>query len=202
MGQFYFGLNNLFSRQSFYNDWAISFFNASFTTYALIFYATFEKDINSRSEEKMIPETFLYFFGKENLGFRKFNFIGSICTALVESFFIYFFIYFLEANTLLFSSFRSSNYEIISTLNYAVIIFQVQIKICLNTQNYNIIVILGYLIFGIGIYISYAATGHMTRSLSFYETGEIIWMNYFYYTVLIFLILVLFLINFLVFQIR
>lgn len=202
MCQFYFGFTNLFSRQSLFNDWAISFFNSAFTGYSLLFYGVFEKDIKTSFNDSLLPQTFLYFFGQRNLGFNKYNFFGAIVIAFSESAFIFLFIYFLDMQTDIFSFYRENNYEMVSTLVYATIIFQIQFKLCIYTKNYSILMILGYAVLGFGVYLAYIMTGHLVHSLSFYMTGKMIWLNPNFYLVLFLINASLFFTNFLFLQVR
>lgn len=199
---FYFGFQSLFSRQSFFNDWGLVLFNSLFTGYVLIFYVIMEIDLRPRACENLRPETYLYHVGQRNSSFNRFSFLGTIFAAVLESLFVYLFVYFLDKTTNTFSHFHESSFELMSTLVYAVVILHLQMVVCMHTRSYNWVVMVGYLLCGVGLYICYAAVGHMIWGFSFYETGQIIWMNLSFYLALFFLCLALFLKAFFVVQLR
>lgn len=52
LGQFFYAFFNQFSRQSLYNDWLITFFNMTFTTFGIGVFALLEQDVRSRPCEE------------------------------------------------------------------------------------------------------------------------------------------------------
>ena len=125
LGQFFFAFYNHFSRQSLYNDWLITFFNMTFTTFGIGLYALLEQDIRSRPSEKLLADTFLYFFGQKNFGFNRLNFAGWMFSAFAESSFIFFMIKLFDVSSVTFSSFRENNYELVSTAIYTIVLIQI-----------------------------------------------------------------------------
>lgn len=202
LGQFYFSFMNLFSRQSLYQDWLISFFNMVFTTYGLALFSLFEQDLQSRKSEKLIPDTFLYFFGQKNLGFNRLNFLGWIFSAFLESVYIFFFVRVIDIYSNTFSRFRESHYELVSMIIYSVIIIQIQIKLFMYTNHMTLLIILGYLVTTIGFYILYILFFDRLIAFSYFRTLKIIWTNPNFYLVVFLIITTLFIFNFTKHQIR
>lgn len=202
LGQFFFAFMCNFSRQSLYQDWLISFFNMVFTTYALALYSLFEQDLQSRDWEKLLPETFLYFFGQRNLGFNAFNFLGWIISAVLESGFIFLFVRLLDKHSNTFSGFRESHYELVSMVIYIVIILHIQIKLFLHTSHLLCVILAGYFVTSLGFFLMYLFAFDRLMAFSYFRTLRIIWLNKNFYLVVFFLLTSLFLMNFTKQQIR
>lgn len=202
LGQFFYAFFNQFSRQSLYNDWLITFFNMTFTTFGIGVFALLEQDVRSRPCEELRADTFLYFFGQRNLGFNRMNFAGWMLSAFCESCFVFFGVYLVDVTATTFGAFQESNYELVSTLIYTVVILQIMIKLFLYTRHLTALLIGVYIVTGLVFFVLYIVFGDMQFGMTYFRTLRIIWGNPVYYLVLLFFVVSLFSFNFGMVQLR
>ena len=200
--QFFFAFTCSFSRQSFYDDWVITFFNMLFTSTSIVIFSLIEHDLVSRKHERLKGDIYLYFFGKNNFGFNKFTFLGWISAAVVESVFIFLFLMGLDFSATSLLGFRTTDYEFLVIIVTTVIIFQIQIKLYLYTRNMTAVLFFCYLFFGFVSYITYCIITDYIFGFSYYRTIEIVWASPSFYVLLAFILMVLFMFNLFVLQFR
>ena len=202
LGQFFYAFFNHYSRQSLYNDWLITFFNMTFTTFGIGLFALFEQDIPSKKSENLVPDSFLYFFGQKNYGFNQLNFAGWMFSATFESLFIFFWIKLIDMTSVTFSTFRCNNYELVSTLIYTIVLVQIMVKLFLYTRHLTFILFSLYIITGLLFFLLYVSIGDVQFGMTYFRTLRIIWNNPLFYLNLLFFVITLFALNFAMVQLR
>lgn len=200
--QFYFAFTCSFSRKSFYDDWVITFFNMLFTSTSIVIFSLIERDLVSRPQERLQGDIYLYFFGKHNFGFNKFTFLGWIFAAVFESAFIFIFLIALDFSVTSMLGFRVTDFEFFVILITTAVVFQIQIKLFLYTRNLTFVLFVCYVVFGFFTYVLYCIATDFMFGFSYYRTIEIVWSSPSFYVLLIFILSVLFLINFFFLQVR
>ncbi|KAL9647568.1 hypothetical protein ABK040_006924 [Willaertia magna] len=135
--QFYFIFFNAFSGTSLYENMSLAAFNVIFASLPIIGYALYDKDVN---DEHSIAYPELYTYGQTNHFFNLRKLLLWILNAIWHSLIIFFIpmgIYAFTNNTLLFGI--PASMDEIGTLVYTCVILTVNMKLALETTNWNIV---------------------------------------------------------------
>lgn len=161
------------SGQSFWSSWPITLFNLIFTFFPVVLRAVFEVDLNIKSNKQTFKQISqgkhqnqllysffpkMYFIGQNNTLFTKLKFFHwftlGICQGVI-CFIVTMYSLGTAFDTSGYSSYQSG-FQFVEISAYTSVIIIVTLKIAINIKQWNVILILGFLIPSLGAYVGYS----------------------------------------------
>lgn len=159
------------SGQSFWSSWPITLFNLLFTFFPVVMRAVFEVDLEITSDKKTFKEISqgkhqnqllysyypkMYFIGQKNTLFTKLTFFHWFTLGISQGvicFIVTLYSLGTPYDTSGFSSYQSS-FSFVEISAYTSVIIIVTMKIAINIKQWNLILVIGFII-SLGGYVGY-----------------------------------------------
>jgi len=196
--QFAYSFYNLASGQSFWLSWSITFYNMIFTLFPVVIRAVFEIDLDITSDKQTFHELSqgvhakqtlysyypkMYYVGQKNKLFTNFIFFswfllgfcqGVICLILT--------LYSIgDQNDTSGENSYNIGFYLVEISAYTSVIIVVTIKLAINVKHWTVILVLGFLIPSIAVYIAFTfVMGALEDSVTYDSMPDLLSMPTFY----------------------
>eukprot|EP00826_Nyctotherus_ovalis_P004058 TRINITY_DN1083_c0_g3_i2.p1 TRINITY_DN1083_c0_g3~~TRINITY_DN1083_c0_g3_i2.p1 ORF type:complete len:518 (+),score=176.62 TRINITY_DN1083_c0_g3_i2:25-1554(+) len=184
MPQFFYAFFSFFSGQSFYDDWYIVCYNLVFTSIPLGLKALFEIDIH-HIKDNLLPLNrvypYLYYQGQGNQIFNTKTMIFYLVYGLFHSCITFFLPLAFVWNTIITEDGKTPDYCIFNLISMTTTVIVVTLKLFNYERFFNWVNLLGFAIFGFGLYILIQWISQFSSIFKVYRSIKTLYSSPIYY---------------------
>ena len=184
MPKFYYAFFCFYSGQSLYDDWYIVAYNLAFTSIPLLLKALFETDVH-HIQDGFLPLNrvypYLYYQGQGNQIFNTKNFLFYFIYGLFHSCITFFLPLAFVWNTIITKDGKTPDYCIFGVMSTTTTVIVVTLKLFNYERIFNWINIIGFIIFGFGLYIMVQWISQYSTIFKVYKSIKTLYSSPIYY---------------------
>jgi len=184
MPQFFYAFYCFYSGQSLYDDWYIVCYNLVFTSIPLGLKALFEIDVHHIKDNKLPLNRvypYLYYQGQGNQIFNTKSMLFYLGYGFSHSLIAFFLPLAFVWNTIIAEDGKTADYCIFSLMSMTTTVIVVTLKLFNYQRFFNWINIVGFAIFGFGVYILVQWLSHISSIFKVYRSIKTLYSSPIYY---------------------